>query len=437
MEKVLSLSKYDKGSEKYNVRRAFREFFQERGCIFFVRPVHEEDKLQRIETLERDTLRPEFLEALEDFKVRISETLKPKTYGGCTLDGKGFLAMVEEIVESFNSKKTPQILGVIEQIRETERRGRTTELQGWVDDFLHEHPGREDLVEIGATQLFEKTLGRDNPDLALESDLYKEALAYFLKERDAKKDYEAVIRTKLLSKALENARVAHPKATGDELASVILADPSLDHKRFALLESFENIFHKLMTLDGLAHKRRADSLREEAREHTLDLQHQNDKVKLAEQQMIQWKKAYHDEEGEVAQIKDKLKHKDQELNTLRKAQGGDNDLVIQLEVLSQKNKDLEKENNMLQSQKGEGNGFGGGMNGFGGLEGANVQDMLSSLQAGGLSEDLQMMIQGLGEEVIEDNRALRSKVEMVEEENDHLKSQNTDIIRSKDEIIQK
>ena len=76
----------------------------------------------------------------------------------------------------------------------------------------------------------------------------------------------------------------------------------------------------------------------------------------------------------------------------------DNDLLIQLELLSEKNKDLEKENNLLRSQKGGGSGgmggFGGGM---AGLEGANVQDMLASLEAGGLSEDLQMMIQGLGE----------------------------------------
>ena len=434
MEKVLSLSKYDKESDKYNVRKAFRDFFPERGCLFFVRPVHEEDKLQRIETLDRDTLRPEFLEALEEFKVRISETLEPKTYGGVTLDGKGFLAMVEEIVESFNSHKTPQILGVIEQIRETERRGRTTELQGWVDDFLHENPGREDLVEAGVRELYGLTLGREKSDLDLERDLYKEALDYFMREREAKKDYESVIRTKLLSKALENARVAHPESGGSDLANVILSDPSVSAKRFLLGESFENVFHKLMTLDSLENKREADRLREEAREQALDLEHQAEKVKLAEQQMSQWKMAYESEEGEVSLMKEKLRLKEQELNTLRDARGGDNDLVIQLELLSEKNKELEKENNLLRSQKGGGGGMGTGMVG---LEGANVQDMLASLEAGGLSEDLQMMIQGLGEEVIEDNKALRAQVETLEEENDSLKSQNTDIIRMKDEKIRK
>ncbi len=49
LEHIVSTKDYDQNSEKYKMRKMFMEYFKERGCMFFVRPVNEESKLRTIE----------------------------------------------------------------------------------------------------------------------------------------------------------------------------------------------------------------------------------------------------------------------------------------------------------------------------------------------------------------------------------------------------
>lgn len=64
LENVISTKDYEPTSDKYRVRRGFADFFKDRGCMFFVRPVNDEARLRVIEQLNSSELRPEFNTAI-------------------------------------------------------------------------------------------------------------------------------------------------------------------------------------------------------------------------------------------------------------------------------------------------------------------------------------------------------------------------------------
>lgn len=49
----------------------------------------------------------EFQNAVTIFKERVHNKLKPKRYNGKVLNGKTFIGLIKEILDSFNSKKIP------------------------------------------------------------------------------------------------------------------------------------------------------------------------------------------------------------------------------------------------------------------------------------------------------------------------------------------
>ncbi len=116
MENVLSTKDYNPKTDKYKMRKTFLNFFKERGCLFFVRPLNDEKKIREIEKQNFDDLRPEFRMAVNDFKQRVHHHLKPKRYNGKVLNGSSFARLIKEILESFNSQKIPEVKSSIERV---------------------------------------------------------------------------------------------------------------------------------------------------------------------------------------------------------------------------------------------------------------------------------------------------------------------------------
>lgn len=420
----MSTRKLEKGTEKYSMRETFKDFFVDRGCIFFVRPVNEEVLLQKIETLDKETLRPEFLESLEEFKNRISNSMVPKTFGGKSLNGLDFLRMVEEILVSFNDKETPQLKGVIDRMREGERRTRMNELQGWVDEFLHSNPGKEDLVEDGVSQLFNMTIGKESKDLELETYLLENILFYFIDEKKGKEEYEKIIRTKLLNKALENVKSSFPELEGMNLAEKIIEDESLSQKRFMVNEIYSSIFKKVLIEEKNQGKKLLGTMKEQLREKLLDLEHEQKKAEMAKKEAQDWRKAVNVNEEESEGLRNKLKAQHGELEQLRKANEGEGDLVLQLEILTSQNTELKRNNAKLKSMQG-----GGGP--------MDLNGMLENLENGHVSEEVRMMVKGMREELVEENASLTERFEQMGHRNQTLKMEITDITSSKNKEIRK
>ena len=49
MEKILSIKDLDPKGEKYASRKLFADYFSDRGCLFFVRPLNDERKIRKID----------------------------------------------------------------------------------------------------------------------------------------------------------------------------------------------------------------------------------------------------------------------------------------------------------------------------------------------------------------------------------------------------
>lgn len=425
MEEILNTDKYDYGTEKFSVRQTFKDFFPERGCIFFVRPVNDESKLQKIETLDKKTLRPEFLEALEEFKSRISSNLSPKTFGGKELDGNGFLSMVNEILTCFNDQETPQLMGVIERIRGEEKRQRKNEIHDWVNRFLHENMGKDGLAERGVKELLEMTLRRDSAKLGMDEELFLDGWDYFVNERAGKADYEEVVRTKMLSKVWEQVQ----RDSSLDLASVVqhvLAHPELVKSRFTLKETYEAVFKRVLDAQSSQNKLEVQQMQETLREKNLDLEHEKKKAEMADQEAQNWKKAIEAGEEESRDLRLRLKNQKGEMEILRTAQKGESDLVFQLELVTNQKTELEKEVARLKE-----NGPSGP------AKPANLEDLLGGLGEGGGSEEVRMMVQAMREELMAENENLREKIQELGHQNQNLKMEITDVTGSKDKEIQR
>lgn len=99
------LAEKDKGE----ARNLLREFFTDRTLIPLVRPVADEGKLQRLNTLPDKDLRVEFLLQLQAFSATLDEKLEPKRIGGCAATGEVVAHLCEQAVGALNRGAVPCI----------------------------------------------------------------------------------------------------------------------------------------------------------------------------------------------------------------------------------------------------------------------------------------------------------------------------------------
>ena len=99
-----------KNEEKNYVRNVIKNYFKERDCFTIVRPVENESDLQRLNCLENEKIRPEFLEQIEILKEKIFMNVKPKNFEGKKFfSGENFFFFVENVVECVNDGNVPVI----------------------------------------------------------------------------------------------------------------------------------------------------------------------------------------------------------------------------------------------------------------------------------------------------------------------------------------
>eukprot|EP00746_Dinoflagellata_sp_MGD_P001050 gnl/MRDRNA2_/MRDRNA2_101944_c0_seq1.p1 gnl/MRDRNA2_/MRDRNA2_101944_c0~~gnl/MRDRNA2_/MRDRNA2_101944_c0_seq1.p1 ORF type:complete len:602 (-),score=138.91 gnl/MRDRNA2_/MRDRNA2_101944_c0_seq1:26-1831(-) len=91
-------------------REKLSELFKKRDCFPLVRPVDEEDQLQRLADLPRTALRPKFLGQIDDLRKKVFvECPIKKSPNGEFITGNRLVALLEAYVDSLNSGKVPAI----------------------------------------------------------------------------------------------------------------------------------------------------------------------------------------------------------------------------------------------------------------------------------------------------------------------------------------
>ena len=74
-----------------------------------VRPLVQEDRLQSLEELEIECLRPEFIEQVMSLRKKVLQRMPVKRVLGHAIDGKTWAGLLKSYVEQINSGNTPNI----------------------------------------------------------------------------------------------------------------------------------------------------------------------------------------------------------------------------------------------------------------------------------------------------------------------------------------
>ncbi|RLN54762.1 hypothetical protein BBJ29_007776 [Phytophthora kernoviae] len=109
--------------ERNRIRAMMKDFFRDRDCVTLVRPVHEEAKLQQVDQLPIEELRPEFQEQLSNvMQIVYGDSLQPKTLQGKPLNGSMFAGLLQAYVAAINSGGVPVITSAWEGVTASECR---------------------------------------------------------------------------------------------------------------------------------------------------------------------------------------------------------------------------------------------------------------------------------------------------------------------------
>eukprot|EP01080_Neovahlkampfia_damariscottae_P001416 gene1416-12036_t len=123
LELALKLQKDLKRESKVqNVKKSIQNLFPNRDCCTLVRPVNDEKKIRKIETLSSSDFRPEFKEQIHDFLGLIGKRIKVKEFNNQSINGSMLYELTKSYVDSINEGKIPNVAGAWESMVEIQCR---------------------------------------------------------------------------------------------------------------------------------------------------------------------------------------------------------------------------------------------------------------------------------------------------------------------------
>jgi hypothetical protein len=111
LEKALKEQKglTDQSKNRNEARNVLRDLFPKRDWFTLVRPVEEEANLQKLQFLNDNELRPEFLDGVKQLQDKIFSQIGPKCFGSSYLTGELFVDLWTSYVDAINQGKVPTI----------------------------------------------------------------------------------------------------------------------------------------------------------------------------------------------------------------------------------------------------------------------------------------------------------------------------------------
>nr|GEY48487.1 guanylate-binding protein 4-like [Tanacetum cinerariifolium] len=107
-------------SAKNEIRESIRGLFPDRDCFTLVRPLSNENELQRLDQISVDTLRPEFKAGLDALTRFVFERTKPKQVGATVMTGPIFAGITQSFLDALNNGAVPTITSAWQSVEETE-----------------------------------------------------------------------------------------------------------------------------------------------------------------------------------------------------------------------------------------------------------------------------------------------------------------------------
>ncbi|XP_071715837.1 uncharacterized protein [Rutidosis leptorrhynchoides] len=107
-------------SAKNEIRESIRALFPDRDCFTLVRPLSNENELQRLDQISMDRLRPEFKAGLDALTRFVFERTRPKQVGATVMTGPIFAGITQSFLDALNNGAVPTITSSWQSVEETE-----------------------------------------------------------------------------------------------------------------------------------------------------------------------------------------------------------------------------------------------------------------------------------------------------------------------------
>ncbi|KAB2060614.1 hypothetical protein ES319_A10G031000v1 [Gossypium barbadense] len=107
---------------KNEIRDSIRGLFPDRECFTLVRPLNNENDLQRLDQISLDKLRPEFRTGLDALTKFVFERTRPKQVGATILTGPVLIGITESYLDALNKGAVPTISSSWQSVEEAECR---------------------------------------------------------------------------------------------------------------------------------------------------------------------------------------------------------------------------------------------------------------------------------------------------------------------------
>ncbi|KAK7362781.1 hypothetical protein VNO77_04903 [Canavalia gladiata] len=177
---------------KNEIRDSIRALFPDRECFTLVRPLNNENDLQRMDQISLDKLRPEFRSGLDALTKFVFERTRPKQVGATVMTGPVLIGITESYLDALNHGAVPTISSSWQSVEEAEcRRAYDSATEVYMSSFDRSTPPEEVALREAHEQAVQKSVAAFN--------------ASAVGVGSARKKYEGLLQ-KFFKKAFEDYR---------------------------------------------------------------------------------------------------------------------------------------------------------------------------------------------------------------------------------------
>ncbi|KAL1560280.1 guanylate-binding protein 4-like [Salvia divinorum] len=181
-------------SAKNEIRESIRALFPDRECYTLVRPLSNENDLQRLDQIHLDKLRPEFRSGLDSFTKFVFERTRPKQMGATVMTGPLFARITQSFLDALNNGAVPTITSSWQSVEEAEcQRAYEMSTEVYMSAFDRSKPPEEAALREAHEDAVQRSMASFNDNAVGAGQVrqkYEKRLQTFLKKafEDIKKD---------------------------------------------------------------------------------------------------------------------------------------------------------------------------------------------------------------------------------------------------------
>ncbi|RDY14647.1 Guanylate-binding protein 3, partial [Mucuna pruriens] len=148
---------------KNEIRDSIRALFPDRECFTLVRPLNNENDLQRLDQISLGKLRPEFRSGLDALTKFVFERTRPKQVGATMMTGPVLVGITESYLDALNHGAVPTISSSWQSVEEAEcRRAYDSATEVYRSSFDSSTPPEEVALRETHEQAIQKSIAAFN-----------------------------------------------------------------------------------------------------------------------------------------------------------------------------------------------------------------------------------------------------------------------------------